>query len=514
MARPRKYAQIDGRTIDGVSFHKATNRYYIYDRNGKQVYFRSWREASDAYQLQNGNALTLAKQRAAYAVRHAALQQPETLEKIIAMFAGDPDAAMKCLESCAPEQRFAAPNAASDDTGVTADAFADTLGVPEFAVVDVSEAAPSSASSASPVPATSNPRLTEVGERWLQHKMNEQGISYVDPDARKALRDAGKRSPLTSHMRDTMARWQHFIDCAGDVRVSELNAEHFRKFATWADKEAVRKASTRWHGQQFAAVKNIFNYGLRQFPDWAWPPGISERLRSYTAKPYVPRDDNTEPMPSGVFHSLLAQCDAWAQTDVEQFDRTTQSGRAKRLQALRKQRDGRQMRVVLELTINCGLNAVDCERITWSNLKLTGDLPHMDFPRRKTEHSVGRATPRKTPLLPPVIKSLRAWQKMESHADKLVFHSAQGTPLAKDQISRTVTRLLKDAGLEQRFTYKHLRNVGSSLASDQGLPEEMIQCFLGHVPQTVSSRYKGSKKPSYLKPLVELIDQQYLNGAG
>ena len=77
IARPRKYVQVDGKTIDGVSFHKATNRFYIYDHRGRQVYFRTWREASEAYQRLRGDPVAIAKENAAYAVRHAATQQPE-----------------------------------------------------------------------------------------------------------------------------------------------------------------------------------------------------------------------------------------------------------------------------------------------------------------------------------------------------------------------------------------------------------------------------------------------------
>ena len=46
MSRPRKYIQIDGQTIDGVSRHRPSKRYYIIDRSGNRVYFNDWREAS------------------------------------------------------------------------------------------------------------------------------------------------------------------------------------------------------------------------------------------------------------------------------------------------------------------------------------------------------------------------------------------------------------------------------------------------------------------------------------
>ena len=50
MARPRKYIQVNGRTIDGASLHRSTARYYIFGHRGKQQYLRDWRDASAVYQ--------------------------------------------------------------------------------------------------------------------------------------------------------------------------------------------------------------------------------------------------------------------------------------------------------------------------------------------------------------------------------------------------------------------------------------------------------------------------------
>ena len=509
MARPRKYVQVDGKTIDGVSFHKATNRFYIYDHRGKQVYFRTWQQASDAYQRLRGDPVAIAKENAAYAVRHAATQQPEAFAKLVAMFAGDPRLAQVQIEVSHPDSRIRRPDGSLDRDGLSIEPFADSVGVPRFRVVEADAANTQARASVQRLAAVDNPRLIDVGETWLRHKMNEQGLEYVNREQRAAMRKAGKRSPLTDHMRDTLASWQSFVDCIGNVRIAELTAAHFQQFHQWADRESVRKASNRWHGQLMTAAKNVFNYTQRHYTDWAWPPGISERIRAYTPKRYQAAASNAEPVPPEVFRRLLAQCDVWATSDPEEFDKFTQSGRAKRLQALRKRREGRQMRVILELTINCGLNAVDCERIRWSNLKFDGSTPHMDLPRRKTEHATGKAVERRTPLLPQVVESLKSWRAAEPSPDGLVFRTSQGTPMRKDRICRATRQLCDEAGLGGEFTYKHLRNVGSSLASDHDLSEEKIQRFLGHRPTTTSARYKGAKKPEYLQPIVDLIGKYY-----
>ena len=165
-----------------------------------------------------------------------------------------------------------------------------------------------------------------------------------------------------------------------------------------------------------ATNKSISGRGTRQArptSDCAATPSRSPRKTRRT-----PCD-----VPPDVFRRLLAQCDVWAASDPEEFDKSTQSGRAKRLQALRKRREGRQMRVILELTINCGSNAVDCERIQWSDLKRDGPTPHMDFPRRKTEHSTGKPTDRRTPLLPQVVDSLKSWRAAPSRCRAKDSHS-------------------------------------------------------------------------------------------
>lgn len=510
MARPRKYVRVDGRVIDGVSFHKATNRYYIYDRRGKQAYFRTWEEASAAYRRLQGDPVAIAAENAAYAVRHAAFQKPEFFSRLVEMF-GRAEFARGQLADTAPESRIVAPDGSYERDGLSIESFADQCGVPRFKVVEarVGDSRVDGDEVVRAVNAEANPKLRGVGEAWLRLKMNARDLTYVDAGKRAAMRAAKRPSPLTGHMRDTMGRWRVFVECVGNMRIADLSAAHFRKFFEWADREAASKAGGRWHGHLMAAIKAVFNTCLRHYADWAWPSGISERIRAYQPRKYEPPAENAEPMPAEVFRRLLEQCDRWAAVDPEQFDKTSQSGRARRLQALHHRREGHQMRVILQIAINCGLNTVDIERMRWSNLRLDERVPHLDLPRQKVMHSVGKAIERRIPLLPEVVAELRTWRAVEPGSDGRVFRTTQGTPVSKNRISQLVGRMLDDAGLERDFTFKHLRNVGPTLASDNDLPEEKIQRFLGHRPANVSNRYKGLKKPEYLEPVVELIRQQY-----
>ena len=312
MTQPRKYVQVDGKTIDGVSFHKATNRFYIHNRRRRQVYFTTWQQASEAYQRLRGDPVAIAKENAAYAVRYAAAQQPEAFATLVAMYAGDPNLAQVQIEISHPDGRSRNPDGSFSRDGLSIEPFADHMGVPRFEVAEVGAVPAGAGAALQKLSAADNPKLLNVGEMWLRHKMNERGLDYVDRRQRTALHKAKRPSPLTQHMRKTLACWQSFVDRIGNVRIAELSPAHFRKFHEWADRESACKASNRWHGQLMAAIKNVFRYAQQHYADWAWPPGISERIRAYTPKRYEAAESNAEPMPPDVFRRLLAHCDVWA----------------------------------------------------------------------------------------------------------------------------------------------------------------------------------------------------------
>lgn len=499
MGRPRKYIQVNGRTIDGVSSHRATGRYYIFDDRGKQRYFRDWRTASAAYQSDLARRLQpvdLAKLQAQASVRLADAQ--ERLRETDQGSRADDLMFENVAEHILREGTSAWLQFLSK-MNITAD----ELGVPKYEVIEVGQ--PVAVSEAIEPASAENPCLSKLGEKWLQGKMTEKGMKYVPPEIRAGL----NRSPLTQHMQDTLVQWCRFVNCVGDVRIADLKPEHFRLFHAWADREAAKRRTTRWHGQLMSGVKTVFNYCQRHYVDWKWPPLVAERIRAYTPRRYASSDDNAQPMPPEIFRRLLGQCDEWAAVDPGQIEGTTQEGRGKRLQAIRQQRNGQQTRVALMLAINGGLNATDIERLDWGCLQLDAPIPHFSLGREKIRHSVGKAVERRTPLIPQVAEALKAWREIDPADDGIVFHTAIGTPLKSTILSRTVGRLLDDAGLDHEFTFKSLRNCGPTLAANEGLPEEMIERFLGHKKSKVSNRYKGIKPVEYLLSVVDLIEKKY-----
>jgi integrase len=499
MARPRKYIQVNGRTIDGVSLHRATRRYYIFDNRGKQRYFHDWREASAAYRSVLAGRLQpvdRAKLEARSSVRAA-----EVIEKLRRN--GQGSEADDLLFEGVAERILREGTSAWLQFLEKMNLTADELGVPNYEVVEVGPAV--AASDVAELDTPENPRLSKVGETWLRGKMSERGMEYVPPEGRAKM----KRSPLTEHMRTTMSQWRRFIACVGDVRIGNLKPEDFRRFHAWSNKEAAKRSTTRWHGQLLQGVTLVFNYCQRHYVDWNWPPNIDQRIRAYAPRAYAPAEENAEPMPPDLFARLLSRCDEWAGLDPGEFDANTQKGRGKRLQAIQKRRDGRQMRLILMLAANGGLNAIDFQRLQWSHLKLDDPIPHLDLPRPKAKHTVGRAINRRTPLVSPVVTALRDWERPRRGTDGHVFRTVHGTPVNPARISRNVGRLLDEEGLDRTYTFRHMRNIGATLAANEQLPEEMIQAFLGHTPRNTSKRYKGRKPVVYTQPIVDLINRYY-----
>ncbi|MCP4589857.1 MAG: hypothetical protein GY842_03870, partial [bacterium] len=164
MARPRKYIQINGRTIDGVSFHRSTARYYIFDHRGKQRYFRDWREASAAYQAVRAAKLPpidRAKLEARSGVRVAGVVERLRSD-------GRGGQADDMLFEGVAERILREGESAWLQFMEKMNVTADELGVPNYEIVEVGPAV--AATDVTERDPAENPRLSGVGETWLRGK--------------------------------------------------------------------------------------------------------------------------------------------------------------------------------------------------------------------------------------------------------------------------------------------------------------------------------------------------------
>lgn len=73
-------------------------------------------------------------------------------------------------------------------------------------------------------------------------------------------------------------------------------------------------------------------------------------------------------------------------------------------------------------------------------------------------------------------------------------------------------RLADEAGVDRRWSFKHLRNVGPSIAKRAKLPRDEREAFLGHVVDGTSKFYEADVDETFLVNRVNLIGEQYFGG--
>lgn len=479
MARPRIYVNTHGKPVKtdtGVSFNRARHRFYIILPGGGRQEFKTWDEA-----------------RAALATALADSIPADELSRIAALARHRSDLAHEKLKGDERYQQWL--NEPLPDSGPlvirggsyaqdvirfaeAANGLADRLGVPRMTLEKALDA-----------PA-SGTRLRDVIKLWEEAKLTQNRHS-------------------TQHHQTVKRYWAEFIKEVGNIFVAQLSPAHFRKFHAWTARESAKRHWSRAQYDRVRVVKSVIRYVRRKYPEWPWPNGVLEWADSCDVKSPKPRASNRQPMPVETFSALLKQCRVWASIDAQQFDAVTQSGRGKRLQAMRKRRDGVQFEAILRLGLNCGLDPVDIERIVWDDLKLDAAVPHMRFARRKVEDRVGEAVQRITPLLPSTVRAILRWKEYEQANSGSVFKTARKGRYTRNRVASTLRRLHKEANLQDTSTFKHLRNAGPTLGKRAKLSRDERDVFLGHVIDTSSADYEDEVDETYLVTLVNTIGLHY-----
>ncbi len=479
MPRPRVWVNRDGKvvkTATGVSYNRARGRFYVIASDGKRQEFKTWDEARAALATERANSIPSAELSRIVAVaRHRSNLAYERLY-------GDAR-----LREILDEVTIAGPQVVSSapyaETVVgfaeAANALADQVGVPRMKIDRDLDAL------------ATGPRLRHVIEKWEHHKVEELG------------------GRVTSNIRDVRRHWKQFVEQVKNIHVAELSPSHFRKFHSWLAREGAKYSSTQWRHDRASNIKSVITFVKKKYPEWPWPAGVLEWADSYHFRAFKPKAANRRPMPVDVFAALISQCRTWARTDPKTIPAATQSGRGKREQARRRRRDGIQFEAILRLALNCGLDPVDIERITWNALKLDERVPHMRFPRRKIEGMTGEAIDRLTPLLPSTVDSLLRWREHEMPVGGPVFRTARKGRYGRSSVSATMKRLREEASVDDSWSFKHLRNVGPTLGKRGRRSRDERDAFLGHVVDGTSKFYEGDVDETYLIPLVNLIGEQY-----
>ena len=482
MARPRKYVNASGKPVKvdtGVSYNTARHRFYIIRSDGTRQEYQTWDQARAALVTERANSIPaeeLARMEAVARYRDdlarlRLITDPEWRARFDGMMFAGP-VVLRGRTHAEAVVSFAE----------SANAWADHVGVPRMKLEKDAAALPG------------GPRMRDVIERWKKHMVERKG----------------EQSP---HHRAVERLWDEFVKQVGNVFVAELSPEHFRRFHSWVAREGKKRSSSQWEHDRVSRVKSVITFVRRKYPEWPWPVGVLEWANGYDVKPFRPKASNREPFPPEAFAALIQQCRIWASIDPKTQEAGTQSGRAKREQARRKRRDGVQFEAVLRLGINCGLDPIDIERLTSDDLNLDAKVPHLRFARRKAEGKVGGAVERMTPLLPSTVDALRRWKAYEYSLPGPVFRTANKGRYYRNRISHTLERLRRDAHVDDRWSFKHLRNVGPTLGKRAKLSKDEREAFLGHVVNGGSSIfYEADVDETYLIALVNLIGEKYLGG--
>lgn len=493
MPRPRRWVNRHGKrvkNVTGVSYNRARDRFYIIASDGKRQEFRTWDDAHAAYVSaradKNPKYLIPVpmpqKPTGSYPprIRLPGLPPPEFLSS-------GPVHKKNVGTRTTRRYEFIDESVATEwlRTHLMADAkgLAKKVAVPALATIDTSVSLPKG-----------GPRLRDVIDRWEQHKVEESG------------------GRVTSYIRDVKRHWKQFVERVKNIHVAKLSPSHFRTFHSWLAREGAEYSSTQWQHDRASNIKSVVMFVRKKYPEWPWPAGVLEWADSYHIKAFKPKAANRRPMPVEVFAVLISQCRIWGCTDPKAIPATTQSGRGKREQARRKRRDGIQFEAILRLALNCGLDPIDIERISWDALKLNAHVPHMRFPRRKLEGMTGEAIERLAPLLPSTVESLRRWREHETPVGGPVFRTARKGRYGRNSVSATMKRLREEASVDESWSFKHMRNVGATLGKRGRRSRDERDAFLGHVVDGASKFYEGDVDETYLIPLVDLIGEQYFGG--
>ncbi len=492
MPRPRIYVNRHGRpvkSVTGVHFNRGRNRFYIILNGGRRPEFKTWGDARAAYlsaheekQVKYLAPVQMPLRDPRFDIPKVRLPSlpPPVLTAPGTLAAND---AGKQLTTCQFVDESLAVEWFRQRLAADPKALAATVGVPALARID-----------SNPKLAKGGPRLADVIKKWEQHKVEDAG------------------GHVTSYILDVKRHWKQFVAQAKDTRVAELDSAHFRGFHSWLALEGAKYSSAQWRLDRAKHVKSVIKYVRKKYPEWPWPAGVVDWADSFESRAVRPKARNRAPMPANVVDALIGRCRAWAGTDPEAVDATTQSGRGKRVQARRKRRNGVQFEAILRLALNCALDPIDVERITWEDLKLDAATPYISFARRKVESKIGAAVERITPLLPSTLEALRRWQAYEGGRGGPVFRTASKAKYGRNIVSGTINRLREEAGVGNDWSFKHLRNVGPTLARRARLSRDEREAFLGHVVDGTSRFYEGDVNQTYLIPLVNLIGMQYCGG--
>jgi len=305
--------------------------------------------------------------------------------------------------------------------------------------------------------------IDEIG--WL-HKIKAPAPAL----SLEALSDLYQNSPRVSQARKDEAKkfWTSFKDAMGCQALDGISAERMRAYR---DGLLTSDRNPSYVQKIFKAVKAILNNGAKE--------GLADdhlsrviTLAKMLRLPDTSSVNGSDPHPiePADFKKLLAVA-------TDPLDRA-----------------------ILLVGLNCSYYPIDVSRLPVDAVQL--DKGMVIFKRQKTG-----GTTRVACLWKETTASIKAYRKAYPHQAETLFVSSHGKPLSTATIVARFNALREGSGLPDSITFSWLRD-GCTCAQAAGVNGELIDVQLGH--RLPGQRDKYIKRdPSMVKPVADAMHRHY-----
>jgi len=471
MARPRIYVQdADGKTVDGLSYHRPSGRYYRIE-NGKRYYY-----GSDKTQAIAGHR-----------VHH---QDYSNLETQVAV-----EWTMDGLSKSAIENllALAVGHLPADQREL---ALQNADGLPSQ-LIDTIKTTPEQSTGVS---------LLTVGARWAKDK---QGT----------IRDRT--------VQDCRVNWRDF--CRRLKRLDVTNLDQLNKDAIRFYRDSIQQTRTRkrlapsFGNKRFANVRAVLRYYLANYDG-----GISEARQAYILSAVTilqkrsgKTEDNRAISPAELF-ALLEACSKIRKAAENKIDevrreltvkhkRTAFQARTsmyQRLSGQLRQAEIRRLlaiegRAIYFLSINCAFLPVDIATIRKANIDMSSG--HVVFRRGKT------GCPRVGIMLEATKEALREYLACRCDHSPFLFLNSAGGPWDSTRLGRLFRSHKKSADLtDPTLTMRTFRKGSYSAAkSDPSVDLHTAKLIAGHETGIDEEYATSAANIERIKIAVEAIGRSY-----
>lgn len=482
MARPRTYIRDEhGKTVDGLSLHKPSRRFYSLTALGDRVYWGRDRNA---------------------AIRdfRGASEEPVRKDEVFQRLSDD-DAEMRVIEEWGVKPEHVTPQliaqAKSNRWYINEEALAKNPKLKESIdyISDVSNGR-----ARARVLHHGFRSLAQVSKRWRKDKEGEITARSID---------------------DYLVSWRQFLTIArkeGILHIAKLDKDFLRHYRETI--KGLAKGSANYYSNRFRHVKAILRHVLTEHDVAELSPEkeayIRENLKMLKTK--TVRGSKRLLAPAEL-HSLLSVCDQLAAIDPKKIAKelanhrcatcnpvsqkrcsTYQSLAGQAVQAEHRRILGVQFRAIYLLAVNCMFYPVDLSTIPRGAVNL--ETGHLTFRRGKT------AQPRVGFLLPQTIDALKEWMEIRSDQSDMLFLTTAGSAWTQKTLHSNLTKHKRRAKLAADLTWKSFRKGAYTAAlADPSVDIFTAKILAGHATGITDDYVEAN--PERCRKAVEAIGQHY-----